>query len=406
MTLDGWSDRVPTRSCASLRALLFLLFQALATVICAQASEPSAPVAPPVTSAEANVDSSAIEDADDDSALAELSEVELADLIADEETAAFARAGVLTDEPLPESSGTRFADALDDRDELWFVSARRARITPEGAAGFDVWRYLNRSWVRAGLAELHAADTSIPTCFHVHGNRVSFAQANCGGWNFYTTVTAAGCRERGPLRWVIFTWPSDRCCDVGPRKDVQIKAVRAECYGYYLAWLVDSMPADSSLSMIGYSFGTRVIGSALHLLGGGSLRGRALAERKVERRAIRTVLLAAALDNDHFAPGRAMQCAPSQIDRLLIAMNCRDPALKWYALLYKIVLRPTRGQQSLGYSGIAGLTSIPCLSGRVEHRDLTAAVGREHDAYGFRYLTPTFVERMRQYLYHEPLGAR
>jgi hypothetical protein len=290
-------------------------------------------------------------------------------------------------------------------DELWFVSARRARIVDGEAVGLDYWRYDDAGrWRKATPEEFTAADPSIPTCFHVHGNRVSLCEANYGGWHYYTKFTCAGCRERGPLRWVIFSWPSDRL-NIGPRKDVQIKAARAECYGFYLASVVDRLSPDAKVSMLGYSFGTRLIGAGLHYLGGGKLRGRQLAELQVENRHVRTVLLAAALDDNHFSPGHAMQFAPTQIDRLLLGLNPRDPALKWYALLYQITFRPRRGQQALGHSGVAGL-QCPALNGRVEQRNLENAVGHEHDTHGWHYLTPRFVERMRTYVYYEDVAAR
>lgn len=289
-------------------------------------------------------------------------------------------------------------------DELWMVSARRAKVVAGEAVGLDYWRYADGNWHKASLDELVAADTKIPTCFHVHGNRVSLCEANAGGWHYYTTLTAAGCRERGPLRWVIFTWPSDRI-NCGPRKDVQVKAVRAECYGFYLAWLVDRLSPDAQVSMLGYSFGTRLIGSSLHYLGGGSLRGRKLSEVHVENRHVRTIMLGAALDNDHFSPGHAMQMAPTQIDRLLLGLNPSDPALKWYALLYQIKLRPRRGQQALGHMGVAGL-SCSALNGKVEQRNMQCAVGREHDTHGYHYLTPWFVERMRSYVYFDEMPTK
>jgi hypothetical protein len=117
------------------------------------------------------------------------------------------------------------------------------------------------------------------------------------------------------------------------------------------------------------------------------------------------VLLAAAMDNDGFLPGRCMQMAPSQLDRLLVTCNHCDPAMKWYPLLYKVTLRPRTGRQSLGYTGLAGMRCLPELSGRVEHRDMSCVVGREHDKHGCRYLTPWFVEQMRGYVYYDELDA-
>jgi hypothetical protein len=340
---------------------------------------------------------------------AELTAAELAEAERSEEAAAFepSAAKLTATDDLAAAPATDVALPAEAaaNDELWFVSARRARIVDGVAVGLDYWRYDDAGrWRKVTEEDFTAADTAIPTCFHVHGNRVSVCEANLGGWHYYTKFTAAGCRERGPLRWVIFSWPSDRL-NTGPRKDVQIKATRAECYGFYLASVVDRLSPDAKVSMLGYSFGTRLIGASLHYLGGGKLRGRQLSELQVEKRNVRTVLLAAALDNNHFSPGHAMQAAPTQIDRLLLGLNPRDPALKWYALLYQITFRPRRGQQALGHSGVPGL-QCSALNGRVEQRNMECAVGREHDTHGYHYLTPWFVERMRTYVYYEDVAAR
>jgi|GEM_PF-1935349 len=358
---------------------------------------------PEVTTQAPSLSEPAVDDAEIDPADPELTADELSAIDEEETAAAFAAAA-----PTEAESSTALiaapavpAAAADD-DELWFVSSRCARCETDGTVRLQYWRYIDGKWESRKLADLQAADPSLRTCIHVHGNRVNFCQANAGGWKFYETLTG-GQTERPPMRFIIFTWPSDRI-QGSSRKDVQAKAVRAECHSYYVAWLARQISPETPLSMVGYSFGTRVIGGALHLLGGGSLRGRAVGEAD-ERPGIRVVMLAAAMDNSHFLPGQAFQCAACQIDQLLVTRNTADRAMKWYPLLYKMMLRPQRGQQALGYTGVAGLHCLPCLAGRVEHRDVTCAVGNFHDWSGCAYLMPGLSERMRQYIYHEPVGS-
>jgi hypothetical protein len=360
------------------------------------------------------------EDVDFDPADPELSPAELS-AIDEEETAAAFRPPVLpapdadltSADPASAGSVTAIAadrDAVSDAsavldqadDELWFVSSRCARCEADGGVHLHYWQYAAGRWEKRTLADLQAADPTIRTCINVHGNRCDVAKANAAGWSFYSTLTG-GCVNRPPIRFIIFTWPSDRICGSG-RKDVQTKAVRAECHAYYLAWFVRQLSPATPLSMVGYSFGTRVIGGTLHLLGGGSLRGRSVG-RADPRPGIRVVLLAAAMDNTHFLPGQAFQCGSCQIDQLLVTRNTADPAMKWYPLMYRLMLFRRRGQQSLGYTGLAGLNCLPCLYGRVEHRDVTCAVGKVHDWSGCAYLMPNLSERMRQYIYHEPVRS-
>lgn len=281
-------------------------------------------------------------------------------------------------------------------DELWFVSSRHARYETDGPIDLHVWKYDGvGNWTSSSLDALAVADPSLPFCFHIHGNRVSYGQSNYGGWRFYTTLTD-GCAERKPLRFVIFSWPSDRICG-SQRDDVRTKAVVAERHAYFLAYVVRRLPVESRISMIGYSFGARVIGGALHELGGGTLRGRSLGEEApADEHRVRAVFLAAALDSGSFLPGCTFDDAPSQIDRLLICRNSADRVLKWYPLLYQLMLRPGKGVQAMGYTGTAG--SLPDLVDRVECVDVSFVVGNTHEWHGLEYLRGSLPSQMCEFV--------
>ena len=393
----------PSARLASLRGMRlspFLLLAALCSApLCADSNLPNVST----SAAVAPHDLLHADDCTIDPAEPELSDDEAAAIERDEVAAAFRSSSTVDAVELGNAAPTAPSDAVaEPGDELWFVSSRSARLDADGRLRMPVFHYDGRGgWLSRSLDDLAAADPQTPTCFFVHGNRVSLGQSNLVGWRYYTHLTA-GCRKRPPLRFVLFSWPSDRICG-SSRQDVQAKAVRAECHAYFLARVVDRLPAESKLCLIGYSFGTRLIGGALHLLGGGDLRGQALAQRTVDARSVRAVMLAAATDNDHFLPGRSFQTAPSQIDRMLVTINRDDPAMKWYPMIYRFQLRRRLGQQALGYTGLAGLDCLPHLRGRVEHRDVTCAVGREHGWSAFEFLLPGFTETMRRYAYYEPL---
>ncbi len=324
-----------------------------------------------------------------------------------------ATAKELTDDSEVTASGERLASRSDQSavasfadDELWFISSRVPLHESEGSIRLHYWKYDGEAdWKAATLEEFTAADPEIPICFHVHGDRVSISQANIGGWQYYQALVTDRVR-RTPLRFVIFSWPSDG--KIGRNiDDVRIKAARAESHALYLAWVVDQLPANARVSMIGFSFGARLIGGALHLLGGGRLRGQQLSERAPhEPRAIRAVFLAAALDNDHLLPGRGFGAASTQIDYLLIARNQRDHVLKWYPLLYQFMLRPHRGKQAMGYNGFAGMGLVPRLNGRIEHHDVSGLVGDTHQWPSIEYYAGDFLKRMRQCVYFKPLANR
>lgn len=320
---------------------------------------------------------------------------------------AFAEADdVSTAEPdvPPAVSAAECATLAGADDELWCISSRSARHAPDGSIRLHYWRYDGAgNWKTQTLEDFTLADPALPTCFLVHGNQMTPTRTNCSGWTYFTTFTGGTCKQRPPLRFVIWSWPSEKCYRK-TRDDLRQKAVRSECHSFYLAWVVDRMSADVRISMIGYSYGTRMIGGALHLLGGGGLRGQQLTDRlHPEPRGIRAILLGGALDNDHMLPGRAFSLAPTQIDHLLVARNRADPALQWYPLLYGFRFRVRTGQEAMGFTGFAGLYCVPQLYGRVENRDVTCMVGRIHEWHAYEFLCGWFLERMRQYVWFEEL---
>jgi hypothetical protein len=205
------------------------------------------------------------------------------------------------------------------------------------------------------------------------------------------------------LRFVIFTWPSDRIGG-SQRDDVRAKAAVAECHAIYLAEVVDRLPAESSISLIGYSYGARLIGGTLHQLAGGQVRGRSLAERQhPDPRQIRAVFLAGAVDSGCFLPGRTYQLAPTQLDYLLVSRNSADHVLKWYPAMYHFTLRPKQsGPQAMGYVGLSGTNCLPEL--RHEHVDVSCLVGDLHDWHGLEHCRGLMLDRMRACVTFAPLG--
>jgi hypothetical protein len=176
-------------------------------------------------------------------------------------------------------------------------------------------------------------------------------------------------------------------------EDARIKAVRSEAQGFYLAHLMDQVPPETPLGLVGYSYGARLGTAALHLLGGGRLVGNQLGERlHPERAPISAVLLAPAVNNDWLLPGRRHGLALEQVDRMLILYNSRDIVLKRYRFL-----DPSR-PQALGYTGMVW---TPAATGRVTQVDVTSWLGRSHQAEDYLN-TPALVRRMVRYL---PVGS-
>ncbi len=200
----------------------------------------------------------------------------------------------------------------------------------------------------------------------MHGNRESSQAAEHDGGNVFLRM-----RHFVPsghsFRFVIWSWPSDKIH--GPVRDLRVKAQRSDLEAYPLAWLISQMRPDAPVAVCGYSYGARLVTGALHLLGGGGLAGNRLpVDGRLERRPMRSVLVAGALDHDSLAPGHRSGLALSQVEGMLITVNHRDPALKWYRRLFGL-----HGPPAIGWSGAAGYTP------GVWQMDVSAQVGKSHE---------------------------
>jgi len=271
------------------------------------------------------------------------------------------------------------ATADDTNAETWLISTRRA--SSSGRLDSDCqriayWRLAdNCRWLPADEDDFfHGDDGPLPTTIFVHGNLTSQAGAIGNGRRILRQIE---CEAAGrSFRFVIWSWPSNRTCR-RTRQDTRLKACRSDVQGYYLAECLRRVEPDVPVSLVGYSFGARVIAGALHMLAGGQVAGRSLsqppqsepvAEEHVPLR--RAVLVAAAMDANWLLPGRRNGLALSQVDRLLVTCNGRDPVLKWYPLMYR-----RGGPQALGFVGPGG-----CLSTeKIERLNLSCSVGRDHD---------------------------
>jgi hypothetical protein len=204
-------------------------------------------------------------------------------------------------------------------------------------------------------------DLQTPTIIFIHGNKVSWGETHRRGMMVYHRLTrCAG--DGSPIRYVIWAWCADEIKK--PIQDYRIKAARTGPVGKQLAWVVNQMPAEARLGIIGYSYGARVASGALQELGSGRLTGPA--------RPVRTVYLAAAFDSDWLGRGCCHGAAMDATDQLLMTVNRRDPAMRFYRFLVK-----NDNPQALGYKGPT------CLdrgrASRVRLVNATDSVGASHD---------------------------
>jgi hypothetical protein len=264
------------------------------------------------------------------------------------------------------------ADACPPRaDELWLVSTRQAGCLPGDGSHLDI-RYCdsNAGWIESSLSEFLSREP-LPTVVYVHGNRVDWCESQRLGRMAYQSLLRCGC-DVPRLRFVIWSWPSD--ATHGPLRDVRRKADRADSEGTQLGWFLGQLPAETPLSLVGFSYGARVISGGLHVLGGGELYGFRLPDQAIATTPrVRAAYLAPALDNCWLCAGHCHGQSLVAVDRLLVLYNSCDPALMRFR-----ITDPCSKPTALGFAGV----SPQCLgeaASRVEQLDAASAVGKRHE---------------------------
>lgn len=274
-------------------------------------------------------------------------------------------------------SGSMASTAAGADQQAWLISTRCAPRCGDGedaATAIRYWRLADDcTWSCADSADFQAADNAaVPTIVFLHGNQTDSEEAVMKAWYCLNEIRSqVGDRA---FRFVIWSWPADRMLRRA-RRDAQLKTVFSDVESHYLAHWLSQIRPGVKVSLIGHSFGPRIIGGAMHLLAGGEIAGKRLPAEKTKdwttqrRNPVRAVLLAAAIDAHGLAPGGRYGLGVALLDQILITQNGCDRALRWYPRLYG-----RGGHEALGAVGPCGLADE-----NVEVVDLSCAVGKTHD---------------------------
>jgi len=257
-------------------------------------------------------------------------------------------------------------------DSVWVVSTRGLGCSRcgEGLANAEVQRcYHDGSTSDASLDEfLDGDEPGMTTVVYVHGNRITAYDANQRGLRLYRLLTDDP--HAPPLRLVIWSWPSNQIC--GQVRDVRTKAARTFSEACYLSEFLAALNPASQVSLVGYSFGARVVTGALADLAGGSVGGCDCPGPRYQGRSnMRVVLVGAAMHNYWLAPGGWHSAGWQFVDHMVLLYNCCDPVLRRYRLI-DLRNRP----QALGYRG---LWNIPDdQNARFSQYNVCDEVGKTH----------------------------
>lgn len=305
----------------------------------------------------------------------------------------------------PSASGkSAAADQLAAEDQIVLINTRGLGLACESeqlqrrlrCERYDPNSTTNRHWQPTSLEEvLTDCSAQLPTIIYVHGNRIARGTDRSRGLMVYRSLIRRS-HPTTPIRFVIWSWPSAKI--PGALQDYRVKAARTRPAGWQLAWFVDRMPADTPLSLIGYSYGARVVSGCMHLLGGGRLNGLKLEHREhPERTPVRAVFVAAAFDMNWMLPGGYHGKALSQIEQLMLLNNRHDPAMRFFHFSTK-----RQRIQALGWAGMPRTRSLGKLAGKIASYDVTAQVGRTHSLHEYLSASQPLSHVWRQVCYKQP----
>ncbi len=265
-----------------------------------------------------------------------------------------------------------------DQDRIWLISTRR--ITSHVCCAdfekpeFSVSRLsVNGCQTPSSMEEyLGEMLPGRPTVVYVHGYRFTSSEAIRRGLLVHREIARR--RATGPIDWVIWSWPSAKEKFIS--QDIREKAKYTDTQGLYLAWLLKKHVGGGVPStLIGYSFGGRVVTGSLHALAGGSLGGRSLPCEPITNARIDVGLVAPAIEKDWLAPHDYHALATSNMDHLLLLYNQRDSVLKRYWLIDRV-----RGTLAIGFGRLQSFA--PRTDGSriwLRARDCSSSIGSTHD---------------------------
>lgn len=280
-------------------------------------------------------------------------------------------------ELVPNSEFQHVQEKPFDGGGYWIVGSRSAK--PGGCCSSD-FRNL-RFHQRVGcnpLVQRSAADfqewldPGIPIMVMIHGSFVNWELAVEDAHKTYCWMRKV---SRGrPIRMVFYTWPSDAPRTYIAAIDITLFGNHADLNGVSLTNAMNCFPKESPVCVIGHSHGCRVAASAMHLIGGGSIKGKRSCLRDAQGRRFRLIFAAAAFDHPWLNPGERFGCALRPVEGFLNLRNRHDIALKFYR-----VAKPLSSVQ-FARSGFSNrdLDRLGWLAQKVREIDVAPYIGCRH----------------------------
>ena len=273
------------------------------------------------------------------------------------------------------------------KDDVWVVSTRRlpdiGRLPTHANVAVERHVAGGGRWERSDLETL-LADPAQPLVVFVHGNRYDPADARTQGLRLARHL-AAHEADAGPVRTVVFSWPSGQQGLL--LRDGRAKYERAHADAHYLGWFLGHVEPTRPIVIVGYSFGTIITLAALDDLVAAERAGRGDVHPWAHRPGrTHLVFVAAAVRCDALAPRGPYRRAFECIDRLTLVLNSEDDALRFFPCLDRSLRA-----DALGYVGMPrGWVPAGVEFGA---SDAAAIVGKNHGLANY-LASPTLSRRI------------
>lgn len=266
-------------------------------------------------------------------------------------------------------------------DQVWLVSSRHLPNCGK-VANSEVWlkaeKLVGNTWVEESIQQLtddHDKNKEMVTVIYVHGNRSDEEWARARGVEVYQRLSEF--EDCPPIRYVIWSWPSDRL--LRPLKDFHEKADRSVAEGTYFSTFIAQLSPENRVGVLGYSLGAQVVLSGLNEM---KLFNGQSPESKHQ---LNIALVAAATDCNWPSVCDDVDAVYNSISKMLIVHNECDRALKAYRLACLGRTNP------MGGCGMKGLDALKDNGQKVHQLDVSGTVRGGHSI--IEYMKPTIVRQ-------------
>ena len=281
------------------------------------------------------------------------------------------------------------ADLVNLDRDVWYVHAASCagQILPSEME----FRKLDQcNWLASHADTFYSEqEDNLPLVVFVHGNW-SDMQSSLRSLTYL--LNRIGTLYPAGFRLVLWKWDSERVYK-SIRKDAQSKAALADVTGQQLGIFLSQLRTTAPVTLIGFSFGAKTIGTALNNLSG-NLSGQAgiseesIAEKQsVSMAAFRfnVLLVSAATDSHDFCKNGRYSPGTELIDNFVNLYNPEDRALRFYPRLYG-----RHGAPALGTLPICAAGMSEKFTGQLQSLNSNCC-GKKHDFTAFMQCVPQSV---------------